>query len=369
MKHREDLDPQRFAVVQGAYVCTAPPPGYVGRTACYAEHSTRRKNCPLLSTKGDSENFKHDPGLYVNGLSPYDGDDAFSGKEGQMLILGPYVKDAQNVTIKRISFKTVFERHSDPDDVAPRFSMWKDSVIPSISMLTDTAKSLREVQTSPVQMGENLKECSNQLLRRQAQLQHLKRMCNQRTDIMRVCRRMLKNVFFFAMYGRNWKGPGTPYPITNSQTNRKVTTDNLSDDLVDMAVHVTDIGEVVLRERKDGDNKADRVQAGKAMAMMDAYMLATCYAVDSLPNFKDRKFIIENVLIANRQLTADNTHWPAKEALWDTLFGGETPAKEATECILQISSTLLATCNMLTPVFYKTQPQWMRYEGVLDEIK
>lgn len=368
VRHRENVDARRFAVEPGARVCVPPQAGHVGRTACYAEHNARRKNCPLLSANGHAADVGHDPGLYVNGLSPYDGEDAIESEEN-LLILGPYVKDSQNVTLKRVSFNTVFERHSNPENVAPRFTVWRDVMIPSIAMLRDTAQSLRE--TSPLQMVQNLKACSDELTARQKRLKHLQQKCGQRADLMRICRRILKNVFLFAMYARRWAGPGTPYPITRSQTNRNVGQHTrISDDLVDMVVHVTAVGEVMLRERKDEDDEsADRVEAGKAIAMMDAHLMATFNSVDDMKNVADRRFLIDNLPVAIPQPTTDGTHWPAEEKLWDTLFGGETSVAQATTCIRQVSSTLLHTCKMLTPILYKTQPQWMRYEGVLDEIQ
>lgn len=375
-RHRESRSPTRFAVSSTSRVCVPPDETHKGRTACYAEHSARRKYCPLLSSDGRMRDLSHPPGLFLSGIGPYedDEDDKF-----ETLILGPYPTEPTKVVMKRIPFAQVFETHEYPENIAIRFTSWRDSVIPSFGMLKTFCDDLppMPVNSVPHVCKSNANKCLSHLLERREMLMDLKRRCATSPDLMKVCRRVLRNVFYFAMYARRWAGPGTPYPIARSETNRNVGSHKaISPELKGMLVSVSSSGDVLLkessgREGSGGEDAADYVSNGKAMAMMNAHLFATFASVDSLPDPAVRDFLISHILIAIPQPTTDGTHWPAEERLWDTLFGGECSVATQGQqtCIRQISSTLLHTCTMLYPLFYKTQPQWMRYEGVVDNVQ
>ncbi|RPF81767.1 MAG: hypothetical protein CBC65_001890 [Rhodothermaceae bacterium TMED105] len=329
----------------------------------------KRKNCPLLSSNGRYSDIAHDPGLFVSGVAPYEDDDDLLL---ETLIVGPYAKDSLNVVMKRIPFSQVFQNHEFPENVAPRFTSWRDSVIPSVKALHDFYDALppTPVGSSNFVCKTNVRKCLGILDKRMEILASLKRKCSQNPDVMKVCRRVLRNVFMFAMYARRWAGPGTPFPITARETNRNVGHQKpISSELVGASVKVSPLGEVTLVDYTEEYDSADDVSNGKAMSMMNAYLLATFNSIDAVASSATRAFLISSLLVAIPQRTMDGSHWPSEEKLWDTLFGGEASVSSGTTCIRQVSSLLVHTSSMLMPLFYKTQPQWMRYEGILDEIQ
>lgn len=340
----------------------------------------------MLSANGSARDVAHDPGLYVTGIPPYDGTASAAGDDSddsddegdvpyQTLILGPYVKDALNVRLKRISFERVFKLNSDPDLVVTKFTVGQDSIVPSIDELKAFVQRLPSVSNSDSaavkDCKRNAKECLDILQARQRQLTNLRNRLNESVEAGSIAKRLLKNLFMFAMYARRWAGPDTPYPIVRRETNRNVGQHKpLSPALRGMTVHVGATGVVTLRADK-GDGKgeaADTIMDGKAMAMMDAHLLGAFNTIDSIPDSGLRNFFTTNLLLANSARTTDDTRWPAEETVWQALFGAHSVSSGET-CIRQISSTILHTCHMLTPIIYRTQPQWMRYEAVLDEIQ
>lgn len=369
VRHRETLSPVRFASSPGKKVCVPPTSAHVGKTSCYAEHSARRKFCPLLSSNGRYSDVTHDPGLFVSGVTPYEDD---NDSRLETLIVGPYAKDSLNVVTKRVPFSQVFQNHHVPENVAPRFTSWRDSVIPSVKALRTFYDTLppTPVGSDDFVRKNHVRKCIEMLDERMEILGSLKRKCLQNADVLKVCRRVLRNVFMFAMYARRWAGPGTPYPITARETNRNVGHQKpISSELVGASVKVGALGEVTLVDYSEDYDAADDVSNGKAMSMMNAHLLATFNSIDTLPNATTRAFIISSFLVAIPQRTMDGSHWPSEETLWDILFGGGESVSAGTVCIRQISSLLVHTSNMMMPLFYKTQPQWMRYEGILDEIQ
>lgn len=378
VRHVENLTPLRFALPSDSrqQICVPPTEGHVGQTRCYAEHSPRRKNCPILSANGDANDVAHPLGLYVLGLPPYDEHGDHSTRM-ETLIFGPYPTDDINVGMSRVSFGTVFGNHSIPENVAPRFTVGRNVIIPSVDVMISALPLIRSIPTSRATAAatalelhfrkENFEICTNELVQRKKKLSILRSKCIQRADLMKAVRRILQNVFMFAMYARRWAGPGTPYPISVRETRRLVGTHKpISPKLEGMAVYTTPTGDVKTRAlHSDLDSRADTVENGKAMAMMDIYLLAVFTSIEAVSDASMRDFLKTHLLLAIPHQCTDGSYWPAEELLWDALFG----VAQSTTCIRQVSAYLLHTCKMLAPMIYKTQPPWMFFEGVIDEIQ
>jgi hypothetical protein len=359
-RHRETLSPERYAVVPGAQVCALARAGQGGRTACYAEHSPKRKTCPLLSKR--EVEASHAPGIYMSGKAPYEDDE---DAPFETLIIGPYAAGPRDVYVKRVDFEQVFANHAIPENVAVRFFS-HDTVIPSIDMLRDFAsRHLERVPSEYAQCAANARKCVATLMERRSLLHALRRRCSRDTVVQRDARRFLKNVFYFAMYSRRWAGPGTPYPITAGETRRNVGQHKrISQELAGKYVHVTHGGEVKLREH--GDTRADETDSGRAIAMYYAHLRASHAAVfESVAS----EFLQRHFLLAIRPPTVDNSYWPAEETVWEALFAGERSVAMGTTCTRQVSADLLRSCIMLAPFLYATLPTWMRFEETLDNIQ
>ena len=359
-RHREELHAVRYAVVPGARVCARATASHRGRTSCFAEHSPRRKSCPLLSEAVD---VVHAPGLFISGLGPYedDEDDAF-----ETLILGPYAVGARDAQMKRVDFAHVFGSHAIPENVAPRFYT-RDTVIPSVDMLRDfvSRRLTGRVPREHAACAANTAACVTTLRERCALMQELRRRCTQDPATQRDARRFLKNVFLFAMYSRRWAGPETPYPIAAHETRRNVGQHKpISLELRGKYVHVASDGDVRLRDA--GTTRADETDSGRAIAMYYAHLQA---AHTALARSAAHGFLTARLLLAIRPPTVDGSHWPAEERLWETLFAGERSVAMGTTCTRQVSADLLRSCRMLAPFLYKTPPAWMSFEGSVDNIQ
>lgn len=352
-RHREDLPAERYIVSPGA-VCARSRDR---RGRCFTEHNPRRKTCPLLS----DDAIVHEPGVYVSGVTPFedDEDDAF-----ETLIIGPYPVDSRRVRVKRVDLMQVFANHAIPDNVAPRFYS-RDTIVPTVDMLRDHLARTTDVPEDHAECYANMRRCVRTLDERYTNLKEVKRRCARDPESLRACRRFLRNVFLFAMYARRWAGPGTAYPIASRDTNRNVGQHKpLSPSLRGKAVHVSRRGDVTMRD--DGDMPADEVDSGRAISMYYTYLRAARQSLEDIPA---RDFLVSRLHLAIRQPTVDGTFWPAEELVWETLFAEDRSVATATTCTRQVSAALLRTCILLTPYLYRSTPQWMRFEGTLDDIQ
>lgn len=368
VRHREILSPVRYSVGRGK-VCVPPAPSHQGRTACYAEHSPRRKRCPFLSSDGSHSDVSHPPGLYVSGVPPYESDE---DAVFETLILGPYVKDRQSISMKRVPFTQVFENHFQPENVAPRFSSWRDGVIPSVSSLRSFYDSLPPTPPGSDASGlkQNVRKCLSILETRVSLMNALKRRCSQNEPLLRVLRRLFRNVFLFSMYARRWAGPDTPYPISRREANRNVGSQKpVSPSLVGSSIKVSRKGDVFVVPFDDSLEPSDEVQSGKVMSMMNSYLYSVYLCIESLEREEWKVLLKTSLFLAIPKPCLDGSYWPSHELLWDSLFCERASVSAGTTCIRQISSDLLHTCELLLPIAYKTRPNWMRYEGSIDEIQ
>ena len=207
---------------------------------------------------------------------------------------------------------------------------------------------------------ENVKKCNDILDERFSKLRKLRDTCSRRKDYQNVSRRMLRNLFYFGMYARRWAGPGTPYAVATRETNRNVGQHKaISEELEGMTVYVSDLGEVTLRDQEDDDTEeelATFIQDGKAMSMMNAYLLACFNTIDNLKDSQMQQFIRSHMLSAVEFVATDGTYWPAEREVWDVLFGCESSVANAEYCIRQYSSTVLHSCKLLAPFSTKPNP-------------
>jgi len=368
VRHREEVVAKRFAVSPGRKVCTKPSPDYSGRTACYAEHSKRRKTCPLLSYDDNTVPL-HKPGIYLVGLPPYEEPDDEEDEPFNTMIIGPYPVGKLQLVVKRVELDVVFGNHKYPENVSIRF-YGRDMTIPSIDELRDFVGRMEKTQLpdSARRCITNARECVSMLLERRDTLRLLQRRCNRDPVLQRAARRVLQNIFYFAMYSRRWAGPGTPYPIQTKETNRNVGQNKvISEHLRGMAVNVSSTGEVLVRDRNW--RAADEIQYGKAMAMVEAHLLGASIAFDSAPSV-----LKSCMLAADRWQTTDGDYWPKQFTLFEIMFDESSSVssydpKKGKVCTRQVSSDLIRTCEMLASFLYKTRPQWLVYEGKLDEIQ
>lgn len=357
VRHREQVDAVRFAVPPGPHhVCVRAEPGRrsPGRTQCFAEHSPRRKNCRLLAADGYDGSPTDAPAIAVNGDS---------------LVFGPFATDQLNVRMKRVDVTTVFGIHRIPENVALRFTRGSDRVIPSVDMMVQMS-SFSGPATS---WASNLRACARTLADRRVALVRLRQRCATSPLVQQAARRFLRNAFMFAMYSRRWAGPGTPYPVSTRETNRIVGRHKpVAESLVGMYKHVTSSGDVKLRETGEEADEADRTEDGKAIAMTEAHLLAAFNSIDGLVDANVRDFLVAHMVTGTPVPTTDGVPWPADETLWDVLFAAPHSVAQQQDnatCIRQVSKTLLFTCTLLASYVYKTPPQWMRYEGSVDEVQ
>lgn len=315
-RHRETLRPVR--VVTGGRVCS-PPQGNGGRTACYAEHSPKRKTCPLIDETGTHRG--RSPGLH---------------DEGTHVVLGPYPVGRTHVETKRIAFATVFS-DSDVPAVAWRFRVQADATVPSVSEMREAAA------TDLGRRGRGqLAECARVLGEREAMIDELR---SSDAEVLRAARRVLRNAFFYGMYAQGWNGPETPFPPTRSAG---------APSLRSRHVRVTEAGDVSLHDR--GGTPADVVEHGRRTNMTDAYLIACFRSVDGLHVEKDRTFLTHRFLMAHDAPTTDGSYWPSDERLWDVLFGpptGDGPPLDV------VGRAIVRTCVMIAPRLYRSFPTWM----------
>lgn len=369
VRHREEVVAKRFAVSPGR-VCTKPSADYSGRTACYAEHSKRRKTCPLLSYDDDTVP-SHEPGIYLVGLPPYEEPVDEDDELFNTMVIGPYPVGKFQLVVKRVDLDVVFGNNTYPENVSIRF-YGRDMTIPTIEELRDFVGRMErsKLPASARHCISNARTCVSMLVERRKTLQLLQRRCNQDPALQRAARRVLQNIFYFAMYSRRWAGPGTPYPIQTKETNRNVGQyKTISEHLKGMAVNVSSTGEVLVRD-KDW-RAADEIQNGKAMAMVEAHLLGASIAFDSVPN---NHVLKSCMLAADRWQTTEGDYWPKQFTLFEIMFDESSSVssydpKKGKVCTRQVSSDLIRTCDMLASFLYKTRPQWLVYEGKLDEIQ
>lgn len=384
---RETVTSRRYAIGTNPDVPCLPSAEGRG-TRCFAEHSARRKTCRLLAPSSTFDNL-FEPGLYVWGLPPFDDPESpLACNIGSLdeeetpfahLVLGPYQsptpRDPLRLVAKCLDISLVFDDYSRPENVALRFRVNNDKYIPSMDMMQDAARRVRNAASSiPEEFREaanNLVECAAVLKERKAKLNTIRARCSRISAFEKAARLLVRNTFYFAMYARRWAGPNTPYPISTHDTNRMVGRHKaISPALVGKAVHITAQGEVVLRDRRsDTETPADEVADGKANEMMYAYLRAIRTVGDAAEP-RVREALVASLLSSIEAVPAvDGSHWPAEKTLWKCFFDGERSIAAASDCIRQESSVLLATCRMLLPYVYKSMPVWSRYEGRLDEVQ
>ena len=388
---REILQPVRYVV--GAPHSHAPcAPATEGRragvtTRCYAEHSPKRKYCKLLAPDARLAAASFAPGLYLWGVPPLNGGVTLRCTSGDArddpipydtLVFGPYPSGPRDLRVKCLSLLGVFGSHSYPENVAPRFFGYtgRDHAVPTPGMLQALSTKLEAVrQRMPPQAraaADNLKACADALVERNRVLQSLRVRCGRDAAFARVARQLLRNTFYYAMYARRWPGPGTPYPVDARATNRMVGRHTqVAETLRGRHVRVTPKGEVVVHA-KQGDDAADRVEGGKAVAMMDAYFWAVHHTLETAPA-ATRAALLATPLAVDRGRDVEGGFWATEETLWQCLYTGEHAIARGQAnggaCIRQMSRPLLDTCEMLMNVFYKARPEWARYEGNLDDVQ
>ena len=404
VRHRETIPTRRYIRNESGSVCVAAGgvTAQSGKTACYSDHSQRRKYCKLLTTNETMLQINHPPGLYVNGLPPYhtealfsmvcdDDSDDESDDETRVpptvankLILGPYHTSRDEIRIKCVDFESVFAEHKHPENVATRFYGSfgsNDRTIPSVAMMAQCKELLQKhgIQRNPSSRVKcnNFIWCTDALLERTATMRRLAVTCNRRPDLQRAARRLLRNLFFFTMYSRRWAGPGTPYPISAAETRRNVGQRNkpVSEELHDMTVTTSAIGDVILSE--NGGGGADTVRDGKVTSMLDAYFLAVHNCVDAIPSAADRTLLKNAFMVAIPLHDTNGSCWPSHELVWDLFFSpdsrsvaqGQLGGSDRGTCIRQVSHVMVYTCTMMETFLYKTTPQWMKYEGGVGEIQ
>ena len=370
-RHREQVRPARFGLEDGP-VCGPPSPGQ--RTRCYSEHSPRRKNCPMLAKSGVPD-VHHAPGLYVSGVGPYRDRAPARGEPGllETLILGPHRVGPMDVAVTYKKMEHVFNGR-DLEVVAKRFAYkTPHRVIPSVDEMRRAARAVVDVRAPTDALGNarrNLVACADELASRVDELVQLRRACVARPATARAAQRTMRNIFLFSMYARRWAGPGTPYPIKLHETNRRVGQHKpISPALVGQEAYVDKKGEVKLRE--GGSGNAGEVADGKASGMMAMLLFAITAAAES-EGEAARRAIVQGFRAALPQQTTDGTCWPTHDSMWDVLFEGDSCVAQGFvngACIRQMSGILVLSCDMVMPYVYKTRPQWMRWEGTIDEIE
>ena len=267
------------------------------------------------------------------------------------------------VTVKAIPTKKVFSV-SEPDEVAPLFKQSSDTIVPSKAELEAFAE---EVASSNEAAGvkRNVEDCTYELGSRFALLEELKKKCERESDVQAACRKFLRNAFCAAMYMRGWAGPGTPYPIQAPSSSVGGAGNPISEELVEGMIHITPSGELKVKDSQEGidaSEASDFVLDGVLISMTESHLLAAFRCTDSLPSHQTRKFVRDRALSSLPPLTTQGGRWPSGDLLHDVLFGLPSPTPSN---LLSTSSEILKACELLTPIFYKTRPQWMVYEGVL----
>ena len=204
---------------------------------------------------------------------------------------------------------------------------------------------------------------------RELVLQRLSRLCLQDSAVQRSCRRLLRNLFMFAMYARRWAGPGTPYPIIDADTRRLVGKHkDVSEELLRRSPEISAAGNVVLSHRRGGSGSND-VEFGKLVGMIDAHLYGIVNSVESIGDETVKTFLQNHLPLALVQPTTDESFWPSHELLWDVLFRDDKCVANQEVCSRQVSESLLATCTLLGRYLYKATPQWMVYEHTVDYIQ
>lgn len=346
-RHRETL-PQRRYTISGR-VCAPFEEGDAGRTACYSEHSRRRKNCPLLSSDGTHTD------VLTSGMHYEDGN----------IFLGPYAKGRDTVKMKEFTARSVFEASGDPGSVASRMKRGSDDVVPTLDEMSYfVEKVVSSGESSRVKA--NVTECYDELTRRVSLLDELKTRCSREVDLQAACRRFLRNAFMCGMYMRKWAGPGTPYPVDSESSSLDVGQEGkrVSGELIDGAIHMTPSGEVKVKDMSEEEvedfERSDFLRGGRLASMLEAHLRAAFYSIDSIPSSSTRAFVRERMFASLPCRTTENTRWPSGDLFHATLFGFDPASSSSCR---ETSASVIQSCELLLPIFYKTRPQWSIFEG------
>ena len=321
-RHRESVPTARFRIGPG--VCSPPRPGEAGRTACYAEHSTRRKYCPFLSESG-------------RGASSVE-----LSADATHVRFSAFPVSPREVGDVRLPIAELFA--SDRvEDVAHAFYR--------AAKMLPTLGALEELRMGGA-FERRRETCARDLARRASALSQLRSTCERDAELQRGARRFLRATFHFAMYARRWRGPGFPYPVE-----REGEPLSSAPSLRGMGVNVTPSGEVRL---KNGSG-ADRLEAGRLVTMVRACLKAAFLALDSLD--EPRRRFLRSHLVCALPYRGVNGRWPSEERLCTVLFGAPRDGSVATD-----SAMVLHSCGLMSEVLYKTEPQWMKYEHELSDV-
>lgn len=362
-RHREAVTPLRFQLNPGSSVCVPPPDSSTRNTRCYAEHSSRRKHCPLLSADGSFARMSHlTPAMYL-----VDGNDAITaqacGAQSEPhIVVGPFPSSPTDVRFLCLGLHGVSSSSTKPEAFSRQF----DDILPSIEWMQAPVDMLDAPTRRTRDAVATLAACTAELSRRQRPLVELRRRCDRDSTLQRVMRLFLRHVFFAAMYARRWAGPGAPYPVTAQAVHSVVggTRKPISDDLVGMWVLPKRSGIVSFYEdHAESDpsaRRADTVVRGRLENMMWAHLSGAFHALDTLPDETLRSWLTGNIPAALPKRTTDNSYWPSSTRLCTQLFDQEISP--------HMSTRVLSACHLLSQHLYRSQPQWMRTDGVIEAV-
>lgn len=273
--------------------CKLAVSGASGRTYCFADtqHSSTRKNCPLLADSSSSKPPNFPPGFYLYGSADFPvGARTFACRylrstdfrmedrssdnmpnDFSVAVLGPYPDPkTRKLTVRCIDMEGLVDAVDattvhDPSiaNMGKAFLQLTTSGLPENVIPVPTADMLtrfyKDVENCDRFRGDRFRRFRSRLLRTVQQLrfnelkkEHLVEACDANTEFDKKVKKVLKHMYDMALYMRRWAGPGTKMPT--DKLGPRVSLSRISSALRDKSVKATASGVKLTNE--PGGNRA-----------------------------------------------------------------------------------------------------------------